>query len=169
MTALAAVLAVSFAVSAQPQTADKSGFTTLDYYQIKQQIARACYGLDSATDGGSLFANAFTPDGVFVSEDGKTYAGRVQLAQLARTETPGATMKKGPTAASHFITSVAIEPTPTGALAKGRVVISTNQAPAQPGGRGRGVMTDMGQYWDELVKTQEGWRISKRTFHRASM
>jgi hypothetical protein len=167
--ALVAVLTLSFAVSAEPQNSAKSGFTTLDYYQIKQQIARACYGLDSATDSGNLFANAFTADGVFVSEDGKTYAGRAQLAQLARTETPGATMKKGPTAASHFITSVAIEPTATGALAKGHVVISTNQAPAQPGGRGRGTMTDMGQYWDEMVKTPEGWRIAKRTFYRASM
>ena len=169
VTALVAVLAVPFTVAAEAQTTAKSGFTTLDYYQIKQQIARACYGLDSATDGGNLFANAFTPDGVFVSEDGNTYVGRARLAQLARTETPGATMKKGPTTASHFITSVAIEPTAAGALAKGHVVISTNEASARPDGRGRGTMTDMGQYWDELVKTPEGWRIAKRTFHRASI
>jgi hypothetical protein len=169
VAAFVAVLTVSFAVSAEPQNTAKSDFTTLDYYQIKQQIARACHGLDSGMDGGNLFANAFTPEGVFVSEDGNTYVGRARLAQLARTDTPGATMKKGPTNASHFMTSVAIEPTATGAIAKGHILISTNEAGARPGARGRGTITDMGQYWDEMVKTPDGWRIAKRTFHRASM
>ena len=115
VAALMAVLTVSFAVSAAPQNTAKSGFTTLDYYQIKQQLARACHGLDSGMDGGNLFANAFTPDGVFVSEDGNTYAGRAKLALLARTETPGATMKFAElrwlfSLRPHWVTNVPVEP-----------------------------------------------------------
>ena len=30
------------------------------------------------------------------------------------------------------------------------------------------VMTNGGQYWDDLVKTADGWRFKKRTFYRTS-
>ena len=135
----------------------KGGFTTLDYYRRQQR--RACRP-DSRMGGGNLFMTR-SPDGVFVSEDRIPMWGRAKLALLAHGAA-GATMKKGATN-DHFMTSVAINRkqqvrSPRSLFRSAKIGARRREAVARP--------TDMGQYWDELVKTQDGWRIAKRTFHR---
>jgi hypothetical protein len=150
-------------VQAQQKATSESSLTPLDYYQIQQQISRASHGFDSAADNGSLYARAFTSDGVFVDAGGKAYEGREQLAEFARHD-PGS--KKGPTYVSQFAVSTMIDPSPTGALAKSYVMMTT-QVSQLPGlVYFQGTVTDGGQFWDEFVKTPEGWRIKKRTFYR---
>ena len=150
-------------VQAQQKTASESSLTPLDYYQIQQQISRASHGFDSAADNGKLYARAFTSDGVFVDAGGKTYEGTEQLAEFARQD-PGS--KKGPTYVSQFAVSTMIDPSPMGALAKSYVMMTTQVAQLPGLVYFQGTVTDGGQFWDEFVRTSEGWRIRKRTFYR---
>jgi uncharacterized protein (TIGR02246 family) len=135
----------------------------LDYYEIQQVSARFCHALDSAEANGNAFADLFTSDGVFVTGNGKRLEGHDQLAAFAR-EDPD--KRKGPTNVGHYVTNLTVEATADGARAHGYLLEATMTAPAA-GGRGPGrAITDAGVYWDELVRTPEGWRIKMRTLVR---
>jgi hypothetical protein len=131
--------------------------SALDHYEIGQLNARFSHGLDSAADGGHLFADAFTPDGVYVDADGREYQGREQLASFARQDPSGI---KGPTNVRHYVTSTLVSAVPGGASSKGYLMVVSP-------GRGGGA-TDGGQYWDDLVQTAQGWRIARRTLVRGT-
>ena len=131
-----------------------SPLTALDYFQIHELNARFCFALDSG-DGQAL-ASLFAADGIFVDESGKPTSGAAQLAALAGT-TPGT----GPTNMGHFYIHLAMDPAPGGATAKSYISIST-PSPGQPLNT-----LSSGQYWDDLVKTAQGWRIRKRTFYKS--
>ena len=152
MTLAALALA---ATTLQAQGVSKfSTLPALDYFQIKQLYARYVHGLDSGANNGNLFADAFTPDGVLIDESGKTTSGRAGLAALARAT------GKGPTHVVHFETNLLISPAPGGAT--GRSYIQS----AVPGPAGQpSILSNDGQFQDELVKTAEGWRFKKREFH----
>ncbi|MEQ1575693.1 MAG: nuclear transport factor 2 family protein [Vicinamibacterales bacterium] len=144
---LVMVLAGLAAVQAQ----DTPAITALDYYQIQQLNARYSHGLDSGD--GELFASVFTPDGVLIDEAGRTTTGRSALTAL-----PSATAAKGPTNLSHFDVNLVVDAVPGGAIAKSMVAIVA-PSPGQPER-----VTKGGQYWDDLVRTPQGWRIKRRTF-----
>ncbi len=131
---------------------------------IRQLYARLSQAMDSAADNGAALARLFTPDGVFLDTwSNKVYTGPEQLAALARGTASGGPASKGPTALNQFIWTVRIDPAPQGASAKGYVMTGTLQEAGKPI-----AMTNAGQYWDDLVKTGDGWRIKKRTFYRSS-
>src|SRR5258706_5339475 len=138
----------------------------LDFYEIQQLDARYCHALDSADDNGNAFANVFTPDGVFVTSTGRRLEGHDQLAAFAREDSD---KRKGPTNVGHYVTNLTVEATPAGARAHGYLLEATMTPapPAPAGGRGPGrAVTDAGAYWDDLVRTPEGWRIKMRTLVR---
>jgi hypothetical protein len=154
------LLAVMTAVAAQRPAAQAPALTALDYHEIEQLNAQFCHGLDSAAEGGFQFANAFTADGVYIDASGRVYQGREQLAALARQD-PEST--KGPTNVRHYVTSTMVEPTAAGAAAKGYLMVAATRVNTRPGGA-----LDAGQYWDDLVRTADGWRIARRTLVRAT-
>ncbi|MBI4265101.1 MAG: nuclear transport factor 2 family protein [Acidobacteria bacterium] len=152
------VLAAIAVANAQQGDANASTLTALDYYEIEQLNARYCHGLDSARDNGYMFADVFTPNGIYVDASGNTYEGREQLAAFARQDPDSI---KGPTNVRHYVTNTMVEVAPGGASAKGYLMV------ARPSTGGGGA-TDGGQYWDDLVKTEDGWRIARRSFIRTN-
>jgi len=151
------VLAVTALMAAQAQA--PATLTPDDHAEIQQLYARYAHGLDTAADNGELFMRVFTTDAVLNDIDGKTYKGHQQLAGLARNGSSG----KGPANASHFIYNVLIEPAPQGAVGKSYVVVAQLATPGTPA-----TVVTGGQYHDVLVRTPEGWRISRRIFVRAN-
>ena len=149
------------AASPRPATMPALTVAAEDDAEIRQLYARFSHAMDSAADNGRALAQLFTPDGVFLDTwTNKVYAGPEQLAALARgTAADG----KGPANMNQFIWTVKIEAAPQGAVAKAYMVTGKLQAPGQPI-----VMTNGGQYWDDLVKTPAGWRFRKRAFFRTS-
>jgi hypothetical protein len=157
LVALSVFVATLAALDAQQTGNTGSRLTALDYYEIQQLYARFCHGLDSAAENGYLFADVFAADGVYVDPTGR-YEGRERLAELARQNPDG---RKSLTNMSHYTTNMMITPVPAGARGQGYVLVST----AAPQGGG---VNAAGLYQDDLAKTADGWRITKRTFVRAS-
>jgi SnoaL-like domain len=144
---------------AQQNVASKSTMTLTaqDHIDIQQLVARYSHALDSAADNGNALAALFTADGSLApAEDGRTYAGQLNLAAYARANAPG---QIGRANVRHFSYKASLEPSSGGATGRTLVTFATigkagEQATALNGG----------QYWDEFVKTPAGWRIQKRTF-----
>lgn len=134
--------------------------TALDHYEIQQVYTRFNHALDSAEDAGNAFANTFTADGVFVAAAGSRYEGREQLAAFARQDPD---KRKGPTNIGHYVTNVALDATPAGARGHGYLLEATQLPPAAAGRAPARAVTEGGAFWDELVRTPEGWRIKTRT------
>ena len=127
---------------------------------IRQLYARFSHAIDSGTDNGAALSRLFTTDGVFLDTwTNKVYTGAEQLSSLAREGARG----KGPTSLNQFVWTIKVEAAPQGASAKAYMMTGTLQDPGKPI-----VMTNGGQYWDDLVRTADGWRFRKRTFYRSS-
>jgi ketosteroid isomerase-like protein len=147
---------VAVATGLSPTMAQTGGLLTdLDFFQIHELNARFNHALDSGDS--ALFASLFTADAVLVDENGKTTSGRDQLAALAAA-TPG----KGPANLIHYYLNLAMDATPAGASAKVYEYISLPQA-----GKPNALIT--GQYWDDLVKTPDGWKFKTRTFYKSGL
>ena len=135
-----------------------------DHVEIHQLYARTAQALDSAMDNGNAYARSFTDDGVFTDAAGTVHKGRVALAALARGE-PG--LQRGPAHVEHFVWQIHLEPV-TGAdrlgvpEVRGRAYVVM----VKPRSAGAAEILNGGQYWDDLVKTPDGWRIRSRTFRR---
>jgi hypothetical protein len=167
LTRILAVIALAGAGSIAAAQQAARPLDAQDYFEIDDLIARYAHGFDSGARNGAMWADVFTPDGVFLDGGGREYRGRAAIAQFG---SGGPNSRKGPTSVGHFITNIVVEPTPTGAVARSYVMI---------GGRGRGAGPAAsgpppapafgmgGQYRDELVKTEEGWRIKERILLRA--
>jgi hypothetical protein len=154
---LAVFAAASGTVRAQEHP-DVATVPAADYFQIKQVYARYVQGLDSGADNGKMFADVFTPDGVLVDEHGTLTQGHAELAQLARTT------GKGATHVAHYETNLLITPVPGGATGRSYVVSVV------PGRAGQSsILSNDGQFQDELVKTPDGWRFKKREYHAAPL
>jgi uncharacterized protein (TIGR02246 family) len=130
--------------------------TPRDHVEIQQLVARYSHALDSGADNGNTLASLFTPDGVLTAEDGKVYSGRTKLAEYARGNAASA---KGPANVRHFSYKAIIDPVPDGATGKTLVTFASI-------GRSGEAATNLdgGRYWDDFVKTSDGWRIKKRTY-----
>lgn len=149
-----AAAALAGAVRAPVAFAQQRGanLPAADYYEILELNARFTHGLDSGADDGRMFANAFTPDGAYI-DGAHTTQGSEQLAAMAR-----ATAQKSLSNMVHFVVNIKVDPVPGGARQYAYVQIVGQTA------AGRELVIDGGQYWDDLVKTTNGWRIRRRTF-----
>jgi hypothetical protein len=145
--------AAGTAVVAAPASSLAAG----DTIAIQQLIARSAYALDSAADGGAAYAQLFTADGVFITKTAlpAEIKGRTQLAAFAA----GDLTHRGPAFVREYLTNYIIQP--SRGVATGRVYVVWIEV----GENGNaGAILGGGHYEDEYVKTQDGWRIAKRTF-----
>ncbi|NOT44371.1 MAG: nuclear transport factor 2 family protein [Acidobacteria bacterium] len=129
---------------------------------IRQLYARFSHAVASGAGDTSL-SHLFTSDGVLVDTwTGTSHRGPAALDGLARA---ARARQEGQGAAgdTEFVWTVKLEATPQGAFGKAYMMTGAPQAPGTPV-----VMTNGGQYWDDLVKTSDGWRFRKRVFQRSS-
>ena len=154
-------------VHAQQRTAS-GALTSMDYIEIQQLVSRYPYALDTGAEGGYMYADLFTPDGVFIRASGARVEGREALAKLVRLNpqaqrrsAPGPSFdpgRRGPMYTSHFITNHVIEPAPDGATGKQYlVIIDLNDETGRTN-----VVQQGGHYEDVYVKTATGWRFKSR-------
>src|SRR5688572_17039412 len=66
----AAIGAIGLVVVHGQQRNASGTLTSMDYIEIQQLVSRYPYALDTGADGGYLYADLFTPDGVFIRASG---------------------------------------------------------------------------------------------------
>jgi uncharacterized protein (TIGR02246 family) len=139
--ALSGLALVATSAFAAPMTAE-------DYFEIQQLYAKYNHAIDSGN--ADAYADTFTPDGVFNNN-----AGREALKKFIETwvgQMKGATRQ-------HWNTNLMI--TGDSKTAKGSVYLMLVDLGTKPAS----IMT-MAMYDDELVKTPQGWRFTKRQTKR---
>ena len=109
VVAALALLAQSAFAQTPPANA---ALTTQDTFEIENLIARYAHGFDSGAQTGFMWADVFTPDGVFMDGSGREYRGRDAIAQFG---SGGPNSRKTPTSIGHFITNIVIDATSSGA------------------------------------------------------
>jgi hypothetical protein len=108
------------------------------------------FALDKALDNGQMFANLFTSDGVMIDENGKATSGHDKLAEFAWV--------KGPTDVKTYITNIMLEQTTAGVNV--RAYVMNAHIPPQPT---PAYISPLGMFFDQLVKTPDGWRFKRKT------
>jgi len=146
------------AALAQPATA----LTPADHIEIQQLVNRLNFALDYCGNGGADFADLFVDGGRFVIDQGdgmpRTIEGREALIALAGG--PTCDSRRTPPSAYilHLAESLVIEPTATGARGKSYAIYPSSQ--------GRTLSAEvegqLGIYYDEYVRTANGWRFRSR-------
>lgn len=121
------------------------GLSAKDYMEIQQLYATYNWAID--TGDAQAYANTFTKDGVF-----NTMQGREQLAGFIDR---WVTSMNG-SARKHWNSNLHIEG--DGKTAKGKVYLLLLDTSVQPA-----AIVASANYNDELKKTAEGWRFTKRS------
>ena len=125
-----------------------ASFTSEDYVEIQQLVARYAFALDTADNNGYTYADLFAADGTF-----NDTRGRDALAALPRGP------RRGPLYVRNYGAVAIIQPTSEGATG-----IQYAQAmDFEPGGRS-GVLDHFGHYEDVYVRSAQGWRFKSRRF-----
>ncbi len=122
-----------------------------DYVEIQQLYSKYNHAIDSGN--ADAWADTFTPDGAFNNN-----VGREALKKFV-TDTWVARMN-GPSTRQHWNTNLSI--TGDSKAAKGSVYLMLVDFGTKPTS-----IASMGLYDDELVKTPQGWRFTKRQTKRA--
>ena len=162
--ALSAVtlIAVGLPVRHQAFAQQTAQLTAMDYVEIQQLVNRLNFALDYCTSGGQGFANLFVDGGEFIIDPGngepRTMNTRQQLIALAGG--PSCESRKSPPSSYilHLAESLVIEALPEGARGMSYAIY--------PSSKGKYFQDDvagqLGIYYDEYVKTQNGWRFRSR-------
>lgn len=162
--AIVAMLTLTVLPAQQRNAAEARAATAtlsaLDYIEIQQLVRKSAWAIDSGDNYGYGYADLFTPDGSFVgtNEGGKTYAGRDQLATLARGGTRGHTVQ------SHVTMNHVIKPSADGATGRAYIVVVDVGVVGQKNRVNHG-----GYYDDEYQKTPVGWRLKRRTYYESKV
>jgi hypothetical protein len=130
------------------------GLSVEDYLDIQQLITTYPMALDTGAGEGYVYADLFTPDGVFMSDTVK-HQGREDLKGFAWQHRPG----QGPLYVRNFSTNPWIEPTAEGATGKVYALVMD----LGEDGKSHQIIGG-GHYEDIYVRTAQGWRIKKRQF-----
>lgn len=131
------------AVAADPMTAQ-------DYVEIQQLYAKYNHAIDSGN--ADAWADTFTPDGTF-----NNFAGREALKKFINETWVG---RMNGATRQHWNTNLVING--DSKTAKGSVYLMLVDLGTKPAS-----IMSMALYDDELVKTPEGWRFTKRQTKRA--
>lgn len=132
------VVAVAVLVGSAQQSNSVARLSGADYAEIKNAYGRSLHAV--STGNGTSFAQSFTADGEMTGSDG-TQSGRPSLTRYGSAQ-------RG---VRHWITNLAIEALPDGALSWAYVLDSRGQD-----------FTFGALYRDRWVRTSDGWRIRKR-------
>jgi len=156
LTILVTLAASALAQSPQPLTA-------LDYFEIQQLVAKYARAIDTCSNNGYDYADLFTADGVFASEqDGKAIdraRGREKLAEVSGGGSRGCKnvgwIKQG---VKHLYVNHIITPTAEGATGTvDMLMIGLDNDPYR--------IRHEGYYEDTYVRTPQGWRFKSRLHH----
>lgn len=157
--ALVAVSGAMLVLHAQ-QRNDRAGFTTQDYIDIQQLVARYPYTFDGGLEGGKAYADLFTSDGAFINQDGR-HEGRPELERMGGARRARTT----PLNVAHYIVNHVIEPvSASSARGKQYLVVLTIGEEGPVHGPRPGSIRLGGMYHDEYEKTAQGWRFKTRHF-----
>jgi len=152
-----ALCLVSISVVAQG-AATPAALTAMDHIEIQQLNAAYARYIDTGEENGEAWARLFTQDGVFTRQAKDRYAGRQQLAELARVT------GRGPHYVAHFLTNLLVKAAPGGAVGSAYCMVvrfpddKMGDADPRPTVPGAGC-----RYDDVYVKTAEGWKFKSRT------
>jgi len=140
-----------------------STLTALDYFEIQQLVAKYARAIDTCSNNGYDYADLFTADGVFASEqEGKSVdraKGREKLAEVSGGGSRGCKnvgwIKQG---VKHLYVNHIITPTAEGATGTvDMLMIGLNNDPYR--------IHHEGYYEDTYVRTPQGWRFKLRLHH----
>jgi hypothetical protein len=131
-----------------------NGLAVEDYLDIEQLVMTYPIALDTGAGQGALYADLFTPDGVFMSDTVK-HEGREALIKMAWQHRPG----QGPLYVRNYSTNPWIEASPEGATGKAYALVLDLGEGGKPN-----TIIGGGHYEDVYVKTAQGWRIKKRLY-----
>jgi hypothetical protein len=147
-------------VYAQQKTSKSAGFTTQDYIDIQQLVARYPYAFDGGLAKGAAYADLFTPDGVFINQDGR-HEGRTELQRMG-----GSTRRREtPLNVAHYIVNHVITPISSSRATGTEYLVVLNIAEDGESVHSRsGSIRLGGQYRDEYEKTPQGWRFKVRQY-----
>jgi hypothetical protein len=136
--------------------------SALDYIEIQQLVNRLNFALDYCSNGGEDFADLFVPGGRFIIDQGdgapQVIASRDDLIALAGG--PDCESRRTPPSSYilHLAESLVIEPWMEGARGKSYAIYPSSQ--------GRRFSDDvagqLGIYYDQYVRTEDGWRFRSR-------
>jgi hypothetical protein len=149
---------VAILAMAQPATS----LTPSDYIEIQQLVNRLNFALDYCGRGGEEFADLFVDGGRFVIDqgDGMPRVIDTREALIGLAGGPSCDSRRTPPSAYilHLAESLVIEPTATGARGKSYAIYPSSQ------GRRLSDEVDgqLGIYYDDYVRTGDGWRFQSR-------
>jgi len=139
-----------------------AALTAADHVEIQQLVNRLNFALDYCGRSGSDFADLFIEDGHFTIDRGDgmpiVRTGREALIELAGG--PDCESRRVPPSAYilHLAESLVVEAQAGGARGKSYAIYPSSQ--------GRRVSEEvagqLGVYYDEYVRTAEGWRFKSR-------
>ena len=122
--------------------------TDSDYEEIRALLARYCFAIDSRD--GVAWAALFTEDGVFDFKMGEPVRGHEALRGFIASV---------PSDRCHLTANEIIEINGDRATVRAYALVTKESPP---------VISTVGAYEDQLVRTPEGWRFARRTFTRDS-
>ena len=141
-----------------------AGLGPQDYIEIQQLAARYAFLIDTCTNGGTEFADLFTPDGEFsVSQAWGTEGARKTKGRAALIDAAGGDGKGGCRdpktlmgyGISHIVVNHVIQPGPGGATGRSYLLaIGVGGDPTK--------IERQGGYEDVYVRTPDGWRFKSR-------
>ena len=145
--ALSGLVGVSSAAVAQQKPADAPALTALDYFEIQQLVHKYAHAIDTCNENGAEYVRLYTPDGVYISQNGDRWQGPEKLAEVSCRRKLNI---------SHLSMNLVIEPSAEGATGKSYLVLVTGQGAQQ-----RFERLGVG-YEDVYVRTPQGWRFKSR-------
>lgn len=134
----------------------------MDYVEIQQLVNRLNFALDYCGDQGREFADLFIDGARFIIDQGDgtpiVRSTREELVALAGG--PDCDSRREPPSAYilHLAESLVIEPTADGARGKSYAIYP----PSQGRQFSDEVTGQLGVYYDEYVRTADGWRFKSR-------
>jgi hypothetical protein len=136
--------------------------TALDYIEIQQLVNRLSFALDYCGNGGRDFADLFVAGGRFVIDqgDGAPNVIETREALIGLAGGPDCDSRRTPPSAYilHLAESLVIEPTADGANGMSYAIYPESQGQRFS----EEVAGQLGIYYDEYVRTDDGWRFRSR-------
>jgi len=160
---LALVVAITTSAVHAQSAPSAPALTALDYIEIQQLVSKYARAIDTCSNNGYDYADLFTADGVFASDqDGKAIdraRGREKLAEVSGGGSRGCKnvgwIVQG---VKHLYVNHIITPTADGATGTvDMLMIGLDKDPNK--------IRHEGYYEDTYVRTPQGWRFKSRIHH----
>jgi SnoaL-like protein len=89
ISTFAAIMVIA-ATSLHAQSSPLSTLSALDYFEIQQLVAKYARAIDTCSNNGYDYADLFTADGVFASEQNGKSVDRAQGRERSSRKSPAA-------------------------------------------------------------------------------